>query len=96
MRPNKPIFCSIHRYMWSRWGKLNKFTWFCSETKPLCFYSDLVKTLGQAVEKDVVYEQQPYDQWSKKLQGVGLPEWMVSICSKKKISLKEIFYGNYH
>ena len=60
------------------------------EIKPLCFYSDLAKTLGQAIEKDVVYEQQPYDQWSKKLQDVGLPEWMVNIYSQKqKITYKK-------
>ena len=46
-------------------------------------FSDLAKTLGEAIEKDVVYEQQPYDEWSKKLQGVGIPEWMASICSQK-------------
>ena len=42
-----------------------------------CF-SDLAKVLGEAIEKKVVYEQQPYDEWCKKLQGFGIPEWMAS------------------
>ena len=46
------------------------FSYFC--------FSDLAKVLGEAIEKEVVYERQPYDEWCKKLQGFGLPEWMAS------------------